>query len=212
MFSAGHAEAKASYMDLAETVSGAEAVAVIHTEATAPCEIEGEYNTYRQKVFATPMDVLKGELGSPFELLAQKNFICGSVTYDAPADYLVLLHRDNGHWTTLNHGKGALRIDSEEVQWPYGSEPSIPLDDALARVRVLIGEQPAVEVAEPVAPDPPKTEAPPVAEPQPCGYAIGRMQEAEETRERWVIVGAAGAGAAAIMLGFFVGFRRRRRS
>ena len=199
-------------MGLAETVAGADVVAVIHTEATAPCEIGGEFNTYRQKVFATPNEVLKGELASPFELLAQKDFICASVTYDAPADYLVMLYRDDGHWTTLNHGKGALRIEGEQVQWLYGSEDSIPLADALARLRLLIGEQPAVEVTEPVTSEPLHAEEIQDVEPQPCGYAIGRMQEEEEARERWVMAGAAGAGAAAIMLGFFAGFRRRRRS
>lgn len=211
LLSASPAEAKASYMDLPAAVDGANAIAVIHTEATAPCELKGEFWTYRQKVFATPNEVLKGELASPLELLAQKDFICASVQYDAPADYLVILREEGEHWTTLNHGMGALRIDGERVEWPYGSEDSIPLADALGKIRALVGEPPAAEVAAPIVDRPGPVHAAEPVEPQPCGYAVSQMQKHEEERERWMIAGAAGAGAAAVMLGFAFGFRRRRR-
>lgn len=210
LLSATAADAKARHMGLAEAVETSSAIAVIHTEASVPCDVAGEHWTYSQKVFAEPKEVLKGELAKPFELLAEKDFECGTVHYEAPADYLVMLHRDAGHLTTLNHNMGALRIDGEQVEWPFGSDETIPVADALGQIRALVGEPPVAEVESTpeaaVDPAPQQT-----AEVMPCGYAVGRMEQ-EEARKKWLIVGGAGAGAAAVLLGFVVAFRRRRRS
>ncbi len=212
LLSATTAQAKASYMDLADAAETADAIAVIHTEATGRCEIKAEHWTYSQKVFASPKEVLKGELAASFELLAQKNFECASVQYEAPADYLVMLRQERGHWTTVNHNMGALRVEGEQVQWPYGADDSIPLSDALTEIRALVGEHPVPEVVQPAVVSPEPVQPAQQAEPQPCGYAVSQMQEREEARERWILAGAVGAGAGAVMLGFVFGFRRRRRA
>ncbi len=212
LLSAGGAQAKARYMGLPEAVETATAIAIVHTEASAPCEIATEHWTYRQKVFAEPTRVLEGELSSPFELLAAKDFICASVRYEAPADYLVMLRQDGEHLVTVNHGNGALRIEGSQVEWPYGAEDSIALDDAVEQIEALIGEAPeSTEEAPPVRSDPqPQPEAREVVEPLPCGFAVSHMERQEKERKMWLVAGAAGAGAGAVLLGFVFGFRRRR--
>ncbi len=207
LLAAGSAEAKAAYMDLPGAVEASTEIAIIHTEASAPCEITVGHWTYSQKVFAKPTEVLKGELTSPLQLLAAKDFICASVRYETPADYLVMLYREDGHLTTVNHEMGALRIDGAHVEWPYGSEDTIPLVDAREQIQALVDEQPAAPAAE-VAPEP----LPQATEPLPCGYAVSRMEQREKEQRMWRIAGAVGAGGAAVILGFMFGFRRRRRS
>ena len=209
------ADAKARYMGLEEAVERSDVIALVHTEATAACEVTGEHWTYHQKVFAKPTRVLKGELDSPFELLAQKDFICASVSYDAAADYVVLLRREGEHLTTVNHHMGALRLRDDHVEWPYGEEESLALPEAVDQLQALIGAAPPEEQPPAVDPDPEarEPESEPRSEPQPCGYAVSRLAEQEEAaaRQTWIIGGAV-AGAAAVLLGFVVGFRRRRKA
>jgi hypothetical protein len=215
------AQAAARYMDLAEAVEVAEAIAVIHTTGTEPCEVEGDHWTYAQRVSAEARAVIKGKLTADLEILAEKSFPCASVHYDAPADYLVFLAHDREHWVTVNHGMGALQIDQEGiVQWPYQNGPRVPLSDVLTQIRGMVGEGivAELEMLEDEPSEPTLDAKPPVVteeEPIPCGLLASYEQEQAESELRvptWLSHPfAMFGGAMAVLLGLGVGWRLRTR-
>lgn len=214
------AQAKAAYMELDEAVQAAEVVAVVHVEETEACEVQGEHWTYAQRVSASTRAVVKGTLSPRVEILAEKDFVCAPVHYDAPADYLVFLEHDHEHWVTLNHGMGRLSIDEAgNVSWPYDGGQPIPLPGALTRIRGALGEETRTEIALVHQPSEPELEPEPTSEPQPCGLLLRDEAPATEAAQestasmpdalahRLAMLG----GGLAVLAGFWAGWRRRTR-
>ncbi len=214
------AAAQAASMDLREVVQQAEAIAIVNTTRSEPCEPAGEQGTYRQRVSAQVRAIIKGTVTSELELLGDASSSCEPAPFEVPADYLVFLAHDDAHWVRVKKDRGALRLDDEAmVEWPYGDGGRIRLADALIEIRNVAGEDLVgeVEVVEP-APDP--APASDVAhEDAPCGLLVSHLDaqaEAQAEAEAEAVVPdwlthplAIFGGAMAVLLGLGVAWRGR---
>ncbi len=224
------ADAKAAYVGLKEALRQAEIVAIVEVEAVQPAAIEGSWSTFHQRVVAHPVDVLKGELPATFAIAADRDFICAPVPYDAPATYLVFLSHEGDALATVNHHMGRIRVLSDQLDWPY-DERTEPVATApvLKELRRLIAKQgpapagPEVPELVPIEPTP-IDDAPAImqstSEPQPVLVAsVPELPTSDATTPAavepawsgWRIPVAMVGGALAVMLGFAVALRGRRR-
>lgn len=142
LFFARDASAEARYMELEEAVYEADAIAIVHAESAARASIQGEHWHYNQLVNARVVETLEGELPERIQIVADKDFVCARVPYDVPGRYLVFLHSDAGHLTTLNHGMGRLAIEGDMVEWPYDEfRRPRPLDEVVTELRARVKAQ-----------------------------------------------------------------------
>lgn len=215
----GDVAAKAAYRSLEDTMAYAEIVAVVHAEFTEPAKSQGEVWVYSQRVTTRVIEPIKGAPGKRMAIVANKNFICAPAPLHAPGDYLVFLAPDNGHLATVNHYRGALKINDGNVEWPYGDEHrSRPLTEVVLELRAMVDdpappedletelewedeEAEAIEepCAAPIVPDFP-------IEPPPADTEPAATEPAT-----WRAPLTMASGAFAVLLGMFVASRRRRR-
>jgi hypothetical protein len=212
---AGEVAAKAAYRSLEDTMANAEIVAVVHAELAEPAKIQGEVWVYSQRVTTRVIEPIKGAPGKRMAIVANKNFICAPAPLHAPGDYLVFLAPDNGHLATVNHYRGALKINDGNVEWPYGDEHrSRPLTEVVLELRAMVDDPAPQEDLETYTEREMQEEAEPIEEP--CAAPIMpdfpvEPAPAEPAPASWRAPLTMASGAFAVLLGMLVASRRRRR-
>lgn len=211
---AADAAADAVYVDLPEALDWAEVVALVRVESVGDAEFVGDHWVYSQLVIAHPLEVLAGELPDTFTIVAGRNFVCAPVRYDAPGTYLVMLARDRGMFATINNEMGRSKVFGDRIDWAYDElvDRRVPLAPVLADLRARL----ASRIVEPPRVAVPAVEVPmvevPVAEvvvlDEPPPPAV--VPAIDET-PRWLVPASMFAGAFAVLLGFGVAGRKRRR-
>lgn len=200
---AADAAAKAAYVDLPTALEQAEIVALVQVESVTADDIAGEHWTYRQRVVAHPIEVLKGELPATFTIAGNRSFICAPVPYEAPATYVLLLAHDGEPLATVNNDDGQAQVFGDRIDWPYDEVygDTVPLAPVLDDLRARLGTRAVVD-----APTVPVVEVPadaPASRPESTPASV--------LAPEWIVPVSMLGGALAVVLGFGVALRRRPR-
>lgn len=202
---AADAAAKAAYVDLPTALEQAEIIALVRVESVMAAEIEGEHWTYRQRVVAHPIEVLKGELPATFTIAGDRNFICAPVPYEAPATYVLLLAQDGEALATVNNDDGQAQVFGDRIDWPYDEiyGDTVPLAPVLDDLRARLGARTVI--------DAPAVLVPVVEVPAEAPASTPARTPSSVLAPQWLVPASMLGGALAVALGFGVAMRRRPR-
>ena len=138
----------AGYSGYSEMIRMSDVVAVIDVTEVTPTETKGTFWTYREKISATVIEVLKGSVERTFTIYGLENFVCAPCRFEK-GKQLVFLKHDRNFLVGSNWHLSIRPIAGEHCEW-FRDSASIQLvptslPTVIKQVKAEIEKQKGIE-------------------------------------------------------------------
>lgn len=139
---------KAAYRRYPDMIRMSDVIAVVDVTEIAPTETKGGNWTYRQRISATLVEVIKGRVEKTLTIYGMENIVCAQCRFQK-GKQLVFLKHDGDFLVGSNWHLSIRPIAGEDCEWFQDSASiqlvSTPLSAAIKQVKEEIEKQKSAE-------------------------------------------------------------------